>query len=210
MAYWTEKNSLSGNDNINQSLSVDSLVMSAQGGSQPAFEMLYARFSHQITSYLSRIVGNDGVGCELAQETFMKAWSALPGLRNPELFGRWLYRIAQNCARDYQKRQKHMLLVPIDDYGYDDDALSVPGPEEHVEEAELLHMALSQVSPRYHDCLILYITEDMPQRQIAIRLKIKEASVSKYVSRGKEELRQSYYQLLNGKNTVQTKKRRGR
>jgi RNA polymerase sigma-70 factor (ECF subfamily) len=210
MAYWTEKSSLSENDNVNQSLSVDMLVMRAQGGSQPAFEMLYARFSSQITHYLSRMVGNDGVGCELTQETFMKAWSALPGLRHPELFVRWLYRIALNCARDYQKRHKHMLTVDIDDYGGDSEALSVPGPEEYVEEAELLRLALSQVSSLYRNCLILYIIEEMPQRQIAVHLKIKEASVSKYVSRGKEELRQIYYQLLSGKSIVPAKKRRGR
>jgi RNA polymerase sigma-70 factor (ECF subfamily) len=210
MAYWTEESSLSGNENISQSLSVDMLVIRAQGGSQPAFEVLYARFSNQITSYLSHMVGNDGVGCELTQETFMKAWSALPGLRNPELFLRWLYRIALNCARDYQKRQKHVLLVTIDDKDYDNDAFSVPGPEKNVEETEILQLALSQVSPLHRACLILYIIEDMPQRQIAARLNIKEASVSKYVSRGKEELRQIYHQLLVDKSTVQPKKRRSR
>jgi RNA polymerase sigma-70 factor (ECF subfamily) len=40
------------------------------------------------------------------------------------------------------------------------------------------------------------VIEELPQRQIADLLKIKESSVSKYVSRGKEELRQIYHHLM--------------
>lgn len=210
MAYWTKKSPLSGRDEANSSLTVDTLVLRAQAGSQPAFELLYARFSNQITIYLSRMVGNDGVGCELTQETFLKAWSGLPQLRNPEMFARWLYRIALNCARDYQRHQKHVQVVALDEAGSSDEALHVSGPEKNVEEAELLQIALSKVSPLYRACLILYVIEDVPQRQIAERLNIKEASVSKYVSRGKEELRQIYHQLLVGNGSAQTKGRKGR
>jgi RNA polymerase sigma-70 factor, ECF subfamily len=213
MAYWTKKSSLSGRDEINSSLAVDTLVLRAQEGSQAAFELLYARFSNQITTYLSRMVGNDGVGCELTQETFLKAWSALPQLRDPDLFVRWLYRIALNCARDYRKRQKHVQMVTLDAASSSDDALHVAGPEENFEEAEFLQIALSKVSPLHRTCLILYVIEDVPQRQIAERLNIKEASVSKYVSRGKEELRQIYHQLLLGSGTdplKRSKRRTGR
>lgn len=211
MAYRTKESSLSESAKIDASLTVDTLVMRAQDGSLPAFEMLYARFNNQITTYLSRMVGNDGVGCELTQEAFLKAWSGLPQLRNPELFVRWLYRIALNCARDYQKRQKHVQLVAFDDANSDDDALYVAGPEEGVEKAELLQIALSQVSPLHRACLILYVIEDVPQRQIAARLNIKEASVSTYVSRGKEELRQIYYRQLTGNHAkAQIRQRRER
>ncbi|GCF09523.1 RNA polymerase sigma factor [Dictyobacter arantiisoli] len=200
MAYWTGRSSSSRYDDGKQALSVDILVKRAQDGDQAAFEMLYARFNDQITTYLSRMVGNDGVGCELTQETFLKAWSALPGLRNPELFVRWIYRIALNCARDYQKRQMQMQTVTFDESNSDDEHLQVEGPESEVAQSELLQLALAQVSPLYRACLILYIIEDLPQRQIAERLNIKENCVSKYVSRGKEELRQIYYQLQKGKD----------
>lgn len=178
-----------------QPSNVGALVLRAQQGNQIAFEALYARYNDAICRYVSRMVGNDGVGCELTQETFLKAWSALPGLRSPEYFVSWLYRIASNCARDYQKRVRHMLIVPLDVCLGGDTALSIDGPEEGVEEAELLKIALSRVSATYRECLILYVIEELPQRQIAERLKIKETSVSKYVSRGKEELRQIYHQI---------------
>ena len=76
------------------------------------------------------------------------------------------------------------------------------GPEEEVEETELLKIALARVSPTYRPCLILYVIEEFSQRQIAEMLQIKESSVGKYVSRGKEELRQIYRRLANEPNAL--------
>jgi len=147
------------------------------------------------------MIGNDGVGCELTQETFLKAWEALPGLRAPERFAGWLYRIATNCAYNYQHHTKNYHMVSWDVYKGGMEKLSVAGPEERVEETELLKLALARVSPTYRPCLILYVVEELPQRKIADLLKIKESCVSKYVSRGKEELRQIYHRLTSEQST---------
>ena len=197
----------SGTRDISSSGSVDyseesSLVVRAQGGDQVAFEALYERYNDRICRYLIRMIGNDGVGCELTQETFLKAWEALPGLRAPARFAGWLYRIATNCAYNYQHRAKNLHMVPWDVYKDGMEKLSVAGPEEQVEETELLKLALARVSPTYRPCLILYVVEELPQRKIADLLKIKESCVSKYVSRGKEELRQIYHRLTSEQATM--------
>ena len=89
MAYWTENSSLSDGDDVDQSLNTDVLVIRAQDGDQQAFETLYTRYNNQINGYLSRRVGNDSVSRALTQEAFLKAWSALPKLRNPASFAGW-------------------------------------------------------------------------------------------------------------------------
>jgi RNA polymerase sigma-70 factor (ECF subfamily) len=91
-------------------------------------------------------------------------------------------------------------LIPWDVYRGGAEELIAEGPETQVEESELLKLALARVSPTYRPCLILYVIEELSQREIAHLLKIKEASVSKYVSRGKEELRQIYHQLVIGQS----------
>ncbi|MBA2284306.1 MAG: RNA polymerase sigma factor [Ktedonobacteraceae bacterium] len=171
------------------------LVVQAQGGDQAAFEALYERYNDRICRYLIRMVGNDGVGCELTQETFMKAWEMLLTLRDPARFAGWIYRIATNRAYNYQNRAKHFHMIPWDMYQASEGAASIAGPERQVEETELLTLALARVSPTYRPCLILYVVEELSQRQIAELLKMKESSVGKYVSRGREELRQVYYRL---------------
>jgi RNA polymerase sigma-70 factor (ECF subfamily) len=173
------------------------LVLRAQKGDQLAFEVLYERYNDRICRYLSRMVGDDGIGCELTQEVFLKAWEALLGLRDPSRFASWLYRIATNRAYNYQQHAKLLHLIPWEEYAMREETHSIAGPEEQVEEAELLKLALARVSPTYRPCLILYVVEEYSQRQIAELLQIKESSIGRYVSRGKEEFRQIYRRLTN-------------
>ena len=173
------------------------LVLRAQKGDQLAFEVLYERYNDRICRYLSRMVGDDGIGCELTQEVFLKAWEALLGLRDPSRFASWLYRIATNRAYNYQQHAKLLHMVPWEEYALREETHIIAGPEEQVEEAELLKLALARVSPTYRPCLILYVVEEYSQRQIAELLQMKESSIGRYVSRGKEELRQIYRRLTN-------------
>ena len=173
------------------------LVLRAQGGDQLAFEVLYERYNDRICRYLSRMIGDDGIGCELTQEVFLKAWEALLSLRDPSRFAGWLYRIATNRAYNYQQHAKLLHMIPWEEYAMKEETPSVAGPEEQVEEAELLKLALARVSPTYRPCLILYVVEEYSQRQISELLQMKESSIGRYVSRGKEELRQIYRRLAN-------------
>jgi RNA polymerase sigma-70 factor (ECF subfamily) len=179
------------------------LVVQAQQGDEVAFETLYKRYASRICLYLTRIVGNDAIGCELAQETFIKAWESLRDLQDPSRFVAWLYRIATHKAYNHQHRMKLFSMIPWEEYNRGgEEEPSMAGPEEEVEETELLKAALAGVSLTYRPCLILYVIEELPQRHIAERLGIKESCVSKYVSRGKEELRQIYFRLTNQQKNV--------
>jgi RNA polymerase sigma-70 factor (ECF subfamily) len=173
------------------------LVLRAQRGDQLAFEKLYERYNDRISRYLIRMIGDDGIGCELTQETFLKAWENLLSLRDPARFANWLYRIATNMAYNYQNHARLIRTIPWEEYTERSESLSISGPERLIEETELMKLVLARVSPTYRPCFILYVIEKLPQRQIADLLGIKLTSVGKYVSRGKEEFRQIYYRLTN-------------
>jgi RNA polymerase sigma-70 factor (ECF subfamily) len=192
MAYRLEDASSSG---AGGSIDEPALVQRAQRGDQAAFDTLFERYVHPISRYLKHMVGNDGVSCELTQETFFRAWRGLQSLRDPQRFAGWLYRIARNVAHSYLQQASKLQLVSWEDSGGDLAEQSAAWLEQHLEERELTAMALARVSPVYRSCLILYVIEELPQRRIADLLGMKESSVSKYVSRGKEELRQIYERL---------------
>ena len=198
----------SSNNPNRSSLDEVDLVVQAQTGDQAAFEVLYGRYSSRICLYLTRMVGNDAVGSDLTQDTFLKAWESLLTLREPSHFVAWLYRIATNMAYNHQKRAKLLHFISWDMYRQGADEPSVEGPEEMFGEIELIRQALAHVSITYRPCLILYIVEELSQREIAEILGMKEANVSKYVSRGKADLRQIYLRLVNEKSSV--KERRDR
>lgn len=175
------------------------LVVRAQNKDQSAFETLYALYNSRLTYFLSNIVGDDAIGCELAQETFVKAWKSMRSLQDPQCFQRWLYQIARHCAYDYlqsKEASQKLLTVPLETCSGQELPLCVEGPERRVEQQELLRMALERVSPTYRECLVLFMFQRLPQRTIAEVLNMKEANVSAYVKRGKMELRQIYRALL--------------
>jgi RNA polymerase sigma-70 factor (ECF subfamily) len=177
-------------------LEEQTLVLQAMRGDDEAYTRLFERYNERISRYLVRMVGDDGVGCELAQETFLKAWQSLPGLRDPACFVSWLYRIATNRACTYQTSHRHSRTVSWDlavEYASE---LYVAGPEQQVAEQELVRLVLAQITPTYRACVIFYIVEQLPQKQVAEMLGIKVSSVSKYVQRGQDEFRRIYAQLM--------------
>ncbi len=201
--------SLSAQNSSSAELTESELVVLAQAGDHTAVEVLFKRYYARVCLYLIRMVGNDGVGCELAQEVFLKAWQALPRLQNTSSFASWLYRIATYTAHDYLR---HVQLVQVLPWGrYKDieknSRMQIAGPERQVEEAELLTLALKHVPISYRGCVILQIVEELPQRQIAEILGIKESSVSTYVSRGLRKLRQAYLLLSGDQDRIREEKK---
>ena len=76
------------------------LARSAARGEVAAFETLYRRHIGRVHGVIARLVGYHGARAEdLTQETFVRAWQALPGYRFESAFGTWLYRLAANTAR---------------------------------------------------------------------------------------------------------------
>ncbi|GCE07151.1 RNA polymerase sigma factor [Dictyobacter aurantiacus] len=195
MAQWTKRASSADNEDGGQRFDMERLVTRAQQGDEQAFNVLYRHYSNAINTYLNNMVGNDGSGSELTQETFYKAWSSLSQLRSPGAFKHWLYRIATNLAYDYQKHQHLLPTVAFDRCSDDYSSLQVEGPENNYENAELLREALALIPYKYRICLILYCVEGCTPAEIAEQLDIKESCVSKYVSRGRKSLQTIYMQL---------------
>lgn len=78
----------------------DQLVERAQAGDKRAFELLLRKYQHKIIQLVSRLVG-DADAPDVAQESFIKAWRALPGFRGQSAFYTWLYRIGINTAKNH-------------------------------------------------------------------------------------------------------------
>ncbi|MDQ2904005.1 MAG: RNA polymerase sigma factor [Chloroflexota bacterium] len=191
----------SANDSV-----LAALVTQARAGDTEAFNTLFQSYTGRICTYLARMVGNDEEGRDLAQETFLKAWQGLPGMRNSESFMAWLYRIATNIAIDYTRKQR--VKRPPQQYGDWDSGQGEPpapeagrqvqGLEESVAETEQIRQTLTHVAPKYRACLLLQIEAGFSQREIAELLHISEKSVSVYVQRGCEQFRQEYQYLDQG------------
>jgi RNA polymerase sigma-70 factor, ECF subfamily len=75
------------------------LVERAQRGEPHAFEMLVVKYQRRIERLVSRMLRDPMAIEDVAQETFIRAWRALPQFRGESAFYTWLYRIAINTAK---------------------------------------------------------------------------------------------------------------
>ncbi len=75
------------------------LVQRAQAGDTHAFEMLVVKYQRRIERLIGRMVRDVDLVQDIAQESFIRAWRALPRFRGDSAFYTWLYRIAINTAK---------------------------------------------------------------------------------------------------------------
>jgi RNA polymerase sigma-70 factor, ECF subfamily len=79
---------------------VDALLVDrARRGDKAAFEMLVVKYQRRIERLISRMVRDVDLVQDVAQETFIRAYRAMPQFRGDSAFYTWLYRIAINTAK---------------------------------------------------------------------------------------------------------------
>lgn len=75
------------------------LVARVQRGDQRAFELLVVKYERRIQRLIARMIRDVDLVDDIAQETFIRAYRALPNFRGDSAFYTWLYRIAVNTAK---------------------------------------------------------------------------------------------------------------
>lgn len=87
------------------------LVERVKQGDVKAFEMLVVKYQRRIERLIGRMVRDVDLVPDIAQETFIRAYRALPKFRGDSAFYTWLYRIAVNTAKKALGELKRDLLV---------------------------------------------------------------------------------------------------
>ena len=87
------------------------LVERAKRGDTKAFEMLVIKYQRRIERLIARMVRDVDLVQDIAQESFIRAYRALPQFRGDSAFYTWLYRIAVNTAKKAMGDLKRDLLI---------------------------------------------------------------------------------------------------
>ena len=87
------------------------LVERVKRGDQRAFEMLVVKYQRRVERLIARMVRDTDLVPDIAQETFIRAYRALPNFRGDSAFYTWLYRIAVNTAKKALMELKRDPLV---------------------------------------------------------------------------------------------------
>jgi RNA polymerase sigma-70 factor (ECF subfamily) len=89
----------------------EELVARSIGGDSDSFNELVLRWERPIYALAYRTIGREEDARDVCQETFLRAFRALPGFRGQAKFSSWLYRIALNLCRDWVRRERRAPVV---------------------------------------------------------------------------------------------------
>ncbi len=168
----------------------------AQNLDREAFGELFDKLAPRLKSFMMRKGTSAELAEDLVQEAMILIWTKA-GLYDPakgSVMG-WVYTIARNLRIDRLRRDSTMALTAIDDY---DAASDDPGGDEVLlRKQEDLHVtaALKDIPAEQREILLLSYVEDMPQTEIAERLKLPLGTV-------KSRMRLAYNRLRKHLETV--------
>jgi RNA polymerase sigma-70 factor (ECF subfamily) len=91
------------------------LVDRARRGDRAAFAALIRAHQDEVYSLARRLVGDPHLAADVAQETLIRAWRALPRFRGDSRLSTWLYRITVNTAHTHRKRARRHAALSLDE-----------------------------------------------------------------------------------------------
>jgi RNA polymerase sigma-70 factor (ECF subfamily) len=128
------------------------LIERARKGDARAFERLYRDHVGRVHGLCLRMTRNPEQAADCAQDTFIKAWKALPRFEARSSFSTWLHRIAVNTVLE-KRRGSSNLEIPVEDPNeYELETrveLDTPVEEEEIE------AAIQSLPPGARDALVL-------------------------------------------------------
>ena len=127
---------------------------------------------------------DSGLAEDAVQETFVKAYRALPAFRGECDPKTWLMRIAINTCRDMQRGSwlKHISrTVTLDQLAEPSESFS--------EDAVAVNMEITRLPVKLREAVLLYYYQNMKIEEVADALGIGISSASERLKRAKEKLR---------------------
>src|SRR5678809_1331236 len=91
----------------------EELVARSIAGDHESFNQLILRWERPIYALAYRTIGREEDARDVCQETFLRAFRALPGFRGQSKFSSWLYRIALNLCRDWLRKERRAPIVQV-------------------------------------------------------------------------------------------------
>ena len=167
------------------------LIARAQQGDQAAFAALVRAHGSEVYTLARRLVGDPHLASDIAQDTLIRAWRALPKFRGDAALSTWLHRITVNTARTHQRRAKKHSGPSIDDYTETPALLGAAHPEVAGEIQELrgrLRRALDKLPASHRQVVILKDVYGWSHAEIADAMGISVTAAKVRLHRARARL----------------------
>lgn len=156
-----------------------------------AFDQLVREYQSPVRRFfLSQTMGNEALSDDLAQDTFLKAYTHIAQYRGTSSFLTWLTRIAYNVWYDYTRKMKNEKSEEINE-NVGTTSVEAAHSSFQIPNSSLrqdLYTALKQLKDEERTCITLQLIDGYDIAEIARITQMKEGTVKSHLSRGKEKL----------------------
>jgi RNA polymerase sigma factor (sigma-70 family) len=163
------------------------------------FAEIFATYHAGILRYLGALLRDPSLAEDIAQETFVKAYQALPRTA-PTNLKAWLYAIATNAAFSALRRRRILAFLSFGTLATHDAEIEPTDPWRRVEERELLIRALQRLSKRDAACLLLHFQQGLSYAELATVLGVSVPAAKMRLSRARAAFRDRYVSLSEEAN----------
>ncbi|HEY1901807.1 MAG TPA: sigma-70 family RNA polymerase sigma factor [Terracidiphilus sp.] len=197
-------NTRSGSDSgVNAALDPASdaaIMLRVAAGDEASFNYLAQKYHRAIIHFLFRMVRNEAIAEEMAQEVFLRVYRSRESYRAEAKFTTWLYRIATNLAVNHARDTKHeraaqtvYLDAPDEETGTTPDvADSEPSVEQKLmrdERMAAIRTHVMELPERQRMAVLMHKYQGMDYRQIGDVLKLSESATKSLLFRAYQTLR---------------------
>jgi RNA polymerase sigma-70 factor, ECF subfamily len=186
------------------------LVDRAKRGDVTAFEMLVVKYQRRIERLIGRMVRDVDLVPDIAQESFIRAYRALPQFRGDSAFYTWLYRIAVNTAKKTLMDLKRDPLVLESTRAGDDEGEETSRAETELSDGETpeallaskeiaatVNAAIEALSEDLRQAIVLREIEGLSYEEIAEAMNCPIGTVRSRIFRAREAIATRLRPLLD-------------
>ncbi len=177
------------------------VMLELRSGNMAAFDVLLAKYRKPIVHFMFRMVHNQAVAEELAQEVFLRIYRSRETYRAEARFSTWLYRIATNLGVNHARDTRHersastvYLDEPDSETGTTPDvADATPSAEANIlrrERMKAIRQHVMALPERQKTAVLMHKYEGMDYRQIGEVLKLSESATKSLLFRAYQTLRE--------------------
>ena len=164
-----------------------------------SFDQIYDEYQPRIYNYVYHLVGDREQADDLTQDTFLKAFRALPKMDTSALkLSAWLYCIARNTAFDALRRRRLKAWLAWQDLDCELADAAGDDPQEIYGAVELVRAALQRMPHRYRLALLLRTQLGFSHSEIARAINLSEGGIKMYLTRARQSFREQYKLLEQG------------
>jgi RNA polymerase sigma-70 factor, ECF subfamily len=165
---------------------LEALLRRCHAGDQEALEELVRLWEVRLFYYVRRLVASEADAWDVLQATWVRVVKGIRGVRDPEKFTGWIYRVARNAALSH--RASLLARERWVDREVDTEMLTGVEKREAEWSAEDVHAGMEKLAVHHREVLTLFFLEDLTIGEMAQVLDVSQGTVKSRLFYGKRAL----------------------